>query len=100
MEDNDHGGEYTLFEQNNPECKFELHCSKDGIIVVDFNWNHDGTSPVEIYGIEYLGRLMGENEEFPSNAEKELSFLAEGFDGLDYDLRTWLSGKELIISEE
>ena len=69
-------------------------------ILVDFNWNHDGTSPVEIYGIEYLGRLMGENEEILSNTEKTLSDLAEGFEGLDYDLRTWLSGKELIISEE
>ena len=35
--------------------------------------------PVEIYGIEYLGRLMGENEEIPSNNEKTLSDLAEEF---------------------
>lgn len=100
MEDFDHGGGYTLFEQNNSEYEFALFCPKDGQIVVDFNWNHDGSPPVEIAGIEYLGRLMGENEEIPSNTEKTLSDLAEGFGGLDYDLRTWLSGKELIISEE
>lgn len=100
MEDYDHGPGYAQFTQNNPEYEFELHCPKDGNIVVDFNWNHDGTLPVEIYGIEYLGRLMGENEEIPSNTEKTLSDLAEGFEGLDYDLGTWLSGKELIISEE
>ena len=99
MEDYDFTG-YAQFTENNPEYEFELHCPKDGNIVVDFNWNHDGTLPVEIYGIEYLGRLMGENEEIPSNTEKTLSDLAEGYEDLDYDLVTWFSGKELIISEE
>ena len=99
-EDYDHGHGYSQFKQNNPEYGFELYCPKDGNIVVDFNWNHDGTSPVEIFGIEFFGRLMGEHEEIPSNTEKTLSDLAGGFEGLDYDLRPWLSGKELIISEE
>tara|TARA_B110001452_G_scaffold88423_2_gene72413 strand:- start:18536 stop:19234 length:699 start_codon:yes stop_codon:yes gene_type:complete len=100
MEDYDHGPGYSQFKQNNPEYGFELYCPKDGNIVVDFNWNHDGTSPVEIFGIEFFGRLMGENEEIPSSSEKTLSDLAEGFEDLDYDLGTWLSGKELIIREE
>ena len=87
MEDYDFTG-YAQFTENNPEYEFELHCPKDGNIVVDFNWNRDGTLPVEIYGIEYLGRLMGENEEIPSNTEKTLSDLAEeDLKELDYDLR-------------
>lgn len=100
MEDYDHGPGYSQFEQNNPEYGFELYCPKDGNIGVDFNWNHDGTSPVEIYGIEYLGRLMGEHEEIPSNTEKTLSDLVEASEDLDYDLGTWFSGKELIIREQ
>ena len=100
MEDYDHGPGYAVFTQINPEYEFELYCPKDGNIVVDFNWNHDGTSPVEIYGIEYLGRLMGENEEIPSNTEKTLSDLAEAYEDSDYDLGTWFSGKELIIREQ
>ena len=43
---------------------------------------------------------MGENEEIPPGAEKTLSDLAEGFEDLDYDSGTWLSGKELIIREQ
>ena len=100
MEDYDHGPGYAVFTQNNPEYEFELYCPKDGNIVVDFNWNHDGTSPVEILGIEFVGRLMGENEEIPSNTDKTLSDLAEAYEDLDYDLGTWFSGKELIIREQ
>lgn len=99
MEDYDHGP-HRLFTENNPEYGFDLYCPKDGHIAVDFNWNHDGTSPVEIYGIEFVDRLMGENEEIPSSSEKILLDLAEGIEDLDYDLGTWFSGKELIIREE
>ena len=100
MEDNGRPLRLSQFKQNNPEYGFELYCPKDGNIVVDFNWNHDGTSPVEIFGIEFVGRLMGENEGIPSIGEKTLSDLAEGFEDLDYDLGTWLGGKELIIREQ
>ena len=100
MEDNGRPLRLSQFKQNNPEYGFELYCPKDGNIVVDCNWNHDGPSPVEIYGIEYVGRLMGENEEIPSIGEKTLSDLAEAYEDLDYDLGTWFSGKELIIREQ
>ena len=84
----------ALFTELNPGARKELHCPKDGHIVVDLNWSEDTSAPVEIYGIEYLGRLMGENPEFQSAGEEASELL---WGNSEFNIGEWLSGKELLF---